>query len=66
MADGGYYEGEFKDGEMDGSGYRKWANGNSYTGEFDKGEINGIGIMNYADGGSYEGDWHYNLREGTK
>ena len=35
MADGSYYEGEFKDGEIDGHGFRKWQhNGNCYSGEF--------------------------------
>ena len=37
MADGSYYEGEFKDGEIDGYGFRKWQhNGNCYSGEFCK------------------------------
>ena len=37
MADGSYYEGEFKDGEIDGHGFRKWQHtGNCYSGEFCK------------------------------
>jgi hypothetical protein len=34
MKDGGRYEGEFVDGEINGKGERKWADGTSYKGEF--------------------------------
>jgi len=37
MADGSYYEGEFKNGEIEGHGFRKWqSSGNTYSGEFSK------------------------------
>ena len=33
MGDGGYYEGQFLDGEIDGNGFRFWAdNHKKYTG----------------------------------
>ena len=66
MNDGSFYEGEFKDGEMTGSGVRKWAfNGNLYEGEFLKGEMNGKGLMTYGDGSMFEGNWSENKREGV-
>ena len=66
MNDGSFYEGEFKDGEMTGSGVRKWAfNGNLYEGEFLRGEMNGKGLMTYGDGSMFEGDWSENKREGV-
>ena len=65
MKDGSYYEGEFNNGEISGSGTRKWtATGNIYEGEFYKGELNGKGIMKYGNGSVYEGDWYENMRQG--
>jgi len=34
MRDGGFYEGEFTNGEITGKGTMKWPNGATYTGEF--------------------------------
>eukprot|EP00112_Aurelia_sp_Birch-Aquarium-sp1_P011352 Seg2388.2 transcript_id=Seg2388.2/GoldUCD/mRNA.D3Y31 product="MORN repeat-containing protein 1" protein_id=Seg2388.2/GoldUCD/D3Y31 len=65
MKDGSFYEGEFKDGEMTGSGVRKWAfTGNLFEGDFLRGELNGKGLMTYGDGSTFEGDWCENMREG--
>ena len=65
MRDGGYYEGQFINGEMDGTGIRFWGfNGNFYEGQFRKGEMNGLGIMKYGNGSIYEGPWVDNKREG--
>uniref|UniRef100_F6ZDX4 Uncharacterized protein n=1 Tax=Ciona intestinalis TaxID=7719 RepID=F6ZDX4_CIOIN len=66
MGDGSYYEGEFKDGEIDGHGYRKWERtGDDYSGEFLKGELHGHGVMNYNDGSQYRGEFCNNQRHGT-
>ncbi|XP_012886922.1 PREDICTED: MORN repeat-containing protein 1 [Dipodomys ordii] len=63
--DGGYYEGEFVDGEITGEGYQHWAwSGNSYSGHFVLGEPQGRGIMKYKAGGHYEGEFSRGLREG--
>ncbi|XP_069893251.1 MORN repeat-containing protein 1 isoform X2 [Dipodomys merriami] len=63
--DGGYYEGEFVDGEITGEGYQHWAwSGNSYSGHFVLGEPQGRGIMKYKAGGHYEGELSRGLREG--
>eukprot|EP00795_Rhopilema_esculentum_P011224 gene11224-21408_t len=65
MKDGGYYEGQFENGEMSGSGQRKWTiNGNTFEGDFMKGELHGNGVMKYGDGSVYEGEWKENRREG--
>ncbi|XP_029411724.1 MORN repeat-containing protein 1 isoform X6 [Nannospalax galili] len=63
--DGGYYEGEFVDGEITGEGYQHWAwSGNTYSGQFVLGEPQGHGIMKYKAGGHYEGEFSGGLREG--
>jgi len=65
MADGGYYEGEFDRGEINGHGLRYFAaTRNHYCGEFCAGELHGQGVMSYADGSTYEGTWADNKREG--
>ncbi|XP_074644846.1 MORN repeat-containing protein 1-like isoform X2 [Tubulanus polymorphus] len=65
MADGSFYEGEFKDNEMTGHGFRFWArNQNNYTGNFCCGELQGTGVMKYSDGSVYEGEWWNNKRHG--
>jgi 1-phosphatidylinositol-4-phosphate 5-kinase len=66
MADGSFYEGSFKNGEITGHGYRIWVHtNNSYTGQFERGEICGTGVMVYGNGDKYEGGWQNNKREGN-
>ncbi|XP_029805816.1 MORN repeat-containing protein 1 isoform X2 [Suricata suricatta] len=63
--DGGYYEGEFVDGEITGEGRRVWASsGDTYSGQFVLGEPQGHGIMKYKAGGYYEGELSHGAREG--
>ena len=65
MADGSYYEGEFKNGEIEGHGYRYYnLTGNMYTGQFHMGELHGQGVMKYSDSSVYEGEWCRNDKEG--
>ena len=65
MKDGSFYEGEFVDGDISGSGVRKWTTtGNLYEGDFLRGELNGKGTMTYSDGSVYEGEWCENMRQG--
>ena len=67
MRDGSYYEGQFVNGEIEGTGKRFWASsGNNFEGHFSRGEINGKGVMKYGDGSEYEGSWEDNKREGMK
>ena len=67
MGDGSYYEGQFVNGEIEGTGKRFWASsGNNFEGHFSRGEISGKGVMKYGDGSEYEGSWEDNKREGMK
>ena len=65
MKDGTFYEGEFKDGEITGHGFKYFARTrNTFSGQFYMGEIEGDGVMRYSDGSTYEGQWRNNQREG--
>lgn len=65
MADGSYYEGEFKEGEIEGYGFRYYASrGTSYTGQFHQGEPCGQGVFKYQDGTVYEGEFKDGKRSG--
>ena len=67
MRDGSYYEGEFLNGEIHGTGTRLWSHTNNiYQGQFDQGEMNGMGVMTYGESGDvYEGHWVDNKAEGV-
>jgi len=65
MRDGSYYEGEFIDGEIFGTGTRFWSHtGNLYEGQFEHGEMCGMGAMKFGNGDEYEGMWLENKMEG--
>ena len=60
------YEGDFVDGEITGSGLRRWENGCSYSGDFVQGEMHGQGVWLSADGKErYEGSFSDNRRHGN-
>ena len=62
---GDCYEGQFKQGKMEGNGVLVSARGDVYDGMFKNGFKHGKGTMKYRDGVSqYEGDWFYNKIEG--
>lgn len=46
------YEGEFKDGKMEGMGTIDYGGGEKYTGQFSAGKENGKGMYYYSDGRS--------------
>jgi len=60
----GMYEGEFRNGEITGSGVRCWNDGSQYTGEFLDGEMHGQGLHLRANGERYEGGFVRNQRSG--
>ena len=65
LGDGGFYEGTFVRGEIEGHGYRVFGiSGKSYSGQFRKGEMNGQGLMRWTDGSQYEGNFTDNVMEG--
>ena len=65
LGDGGYYEGTFAYGEIEGHGYRVFGlTGATYSGQFHRGEMHGQGILQYPNGEVYEGSWAKGRREG--
>ena len=64
LADQSYYEGNFKDGEFDGSGYLRTRN-YTYKGQFTAGKKNGKGKLESFDTKSiYEGEFKNDKKEG--
>jgi hypothetical protein len=55
--DGGYYEGEWKEGRYDGNGELVSASGSKYTGEFKNSVAHGLGMEVSADGKKKHGVW---------
>lgn len=65
LGDGGYYEGTFAYGEIEGHGYRVFGlTGATYSGQFHRGEMHGQGILCYLSGEQYEGSWANGCKEG--
>ena len=64
FANGGRYEGEFKDGNRHGRGIEYFSDGSRYEGEFKDNQRHGRGIECYADGGRYEGEFKDNEKHG--
>ncbi|XP_019906974.2 MORN repeat-containing protein 1 isoform X2 [Esox lucius] len=65
MKDGSYYEGEFTQGEIEGTGSRFWAKtGDFYSGQFSAGELHGCGVLQKSNGERYEGEFSHGLRDG--
>ncbi|MDC1159077.1 caspase family protein [Pelagibacteraceae bacterium] len=60
----GSYEGEWKDGNLDGKGKLIEAWGDIYQGDFKDNKANGVGTYIMEDGNSYEGEWKNDLYEG--
>ena len=64
FADGGGWEGEFKDGKLHGHGKQVWAWGDVYEGQWKEGKKHGKGRYAFADGGIYEGEYEAGLKHG--
>lgn len=63
-ADGGSYEGEFKEGKFDGYGKRVYEDGKIYEGEFKAGKYEGKGTLILANGTKYVCEFKNGKREG--
>lgn len=59
-----YYDGEWDNGQVHGTGTYKWPNGSSYSGGWVYGVMNGTGTYIWSDGTVYEGDWISGHRTG--
>ena len=55
---GSQYEGERKNGRMEGSGTYTFPSGTVYTGEFLDGEFHGEGTLSFPESGKYVATWH--------
>jgi hypothetical protein len=51
------YDGELRNGKMNGRGYYTWPDGDSYKGEYRDDLRNGRGVYTWASGNRYEGEW---------
>lgn len=64
FSDGSVYEGEWKDGRMNGRGKRSCFNGQIYEGEWKDGRASGSGKVTFPIGGNYEGEWRDGCKNG--
>jgi hypothetical protein len=65
MRDGSYYEGEFKNGEIFGKGYKfNKSKESEYTGDFLEGLQHGKGTLRVRKLYTYQGDFFENMRHG--
>ena len=62
--DGGFEEGEYKDGKLHGHGKYLFSYGNVYEGQWIEGVPHGKGRYAYASGNIYEGEFEADLRHG--
>lgn len=60
-----YYEGDFLNNTINGSGIYNWSNKNVYKGTFKNGKMHGQGFYKWPDGSEYEGQYFNNLKEGN-
>ena len=59
------YEGDVRDGKLNGRGVFTYPNGSCYTGEFRDNLRSGRGTMAFLNGNSYDGQWRDNERNGS-
>ena len=62
---GCYYEGELKNGKMEGEGLYRWTDGTEYEGEVVGNKIKGKGCYKWTDGSTYVGDVRSGYRNGV-
>jgi len=53
----GMYEGEYRNGKREGSGYWQFSNGDTYDGRWSSGRIDGVGLYRAVDGYSISACW---------
>jgi hypothetical protein len=62
---GSRFQGELREGLLNGRGYYQFANGSRYDGEYLDDMRNGRGVFTHPDGESYEGTWRDGLPNGS-
>mmetsp|Transcript_18934 Transcript_18934/g.34300 ORF Transcript_18934/g.34300 Transcript_18934/m.34300 type:complete len:476 (-) Transcript_18934:2-1429(-) len=58
------YDGEWKNGRMDGWGTYKFADGHTYKGKWKDGRMHGEGVAEYSSGHVYTGSWAHGKYHG--
>lgn len=58
------YDGEYRDGKVNGRGVYTSARGNRYDGEWRDGQQNGRGVYTWANGNRYDGEYRDNKPNG--
>lgn len=59
------FDGQFRDGVLDGRGVYTFANGARYEGEYVEDLRHGWGVLTETDGSRYEGEWRHGLPNGS-
>jgi len=65
LPNGDRYEGETRDGKMEGWGIYTFVNGDRYEGQFLDNRISGKGTMSYQNGNRYSGDFKSGMKHGN-
>lgn len=63
-ADGGRFEGNFKNGKREGFGTEYWSDGGGFSGYYKEGKREGPGKEHWSDGGGFEGMYVGGQRNG--
>jgi hypothetical protein len=58
------FEGDYRDGQLNGRGIYSFANGDRYEGEYADDMRSGRGMYVLADGTRYEGEWRNDMPHG--
>ena len=61
---GDVFEGQFKDGKIDGEGVARYADGSKFKGTFKAGKRNGAAIEEDKEGKRFEGYYKDDVRDG--
>ena len=64
QSDGGIFEGEYKDNDLNGKGIITWPNSYSFKGEFKNNLRNGHGEETWASGSKYVGEFKNDKKHG--
>ncbi len=64
LPDSAEYEGNFRNGLLDGIGSLRWSDGAFYRGEFQRGLMHGYGVLEYGNGEYYEGEFRDGVEHG--
>jgi len=63
-ADGGKYQGEWRDNKRNGKGKFIDHDNNEYNGDWKDDKRQGIGVMRYCNGETFSGEWQNDCRNG--